>query len=294
MIFISKSNDFSISHLKTKDFLILDSKMHPTMQTFATVCDGIVECHGGEDEADTCEADTTAIVLVFSAAILVTYFLMKIVYWIFKKKDKDIEWRQDIQFQTLLNIYENNHDVKSVIDDINKYLIHVYSFEKKSTRVRKALQFYSLEEKIHRNNKAKIFACLRSHLDPVNAHFIIQNKFPSFLARHFPRVHELLDRFSRCEWLGNPLLYSVKKIYSFSHFVDLFKDCYLLGSMIVLVGGLGPVLEFYDKFPSVVIIWSAASILFPLLISSLHLGIGPENEMDFIFILDTCRIDIPR
>ena len=86
MIFISKSNDFSISHLKTKDFLILDSKMHPTMQTFSTVCDGIVECHGGEDEADTCEADTTAIVLVFSAAILVTYFLMKIVYWIFKKK----------------------------------------------------------------------------------------------------------------------------------------------------------------------------------------------------------------
>ena len=74
--------------------------------------------------------------------------------------------------------------------------------------------------------------------------------------------------------------------------MDLFKDCYLLGSMIVLVGGLGPVLEFYDKFPSVVIIWSAASILFPLLISSLHLGIGPENEMDFIFISDTYRIDI--
>ena len=51
-----------------------------------------------------------------------------------------------------------------------------------------------------------------------------------------------------------------------------YEDSNLLVAMVEMVGGLGEVLQNYDKFSCIIIICSAASLIFPTLFQSMYLG----------------------
>ena len=255
------------------------SKIHPNMHTIATVCDGLQECEGNEDETNTCNSSNTVGLIILSFALCKLYLMMKFLRWYKRsKKTEEVEKTgselfRNIDFLNLLTKYAKYHDDQTIIENVNTYLIHVKYTELRVKRTEFARIFYNNEEKIHGKNEAAIFSCMHARLVPANAKLIIDHKFPSSIRKIFYPITDRVEAlFLRYEWLQETL-YTLKKILRlFTHAADLFKDCHILVSMIVIVGGLQAVLEFWHKFSSMVIICSASTILFPILVRSMHLG----------------------
>ena len=63
------------------------SKLYPNMETVATVCDGIEECHGGEDEPNTCKNSNGNIFLGVSVGTVIgVYLCLKLFTYTFSVK----------------------------------------------------------------------------------------------------------------------------------------------------------------------------------------------------------------
>ena len=78
-----------------EEFAILKcpSKIYPNMETVATVCDDIEECHGGEDEPNTCKNSSANLFLWVSLGALISVYLaLKIYVRVFQETfDKDMK-----------------------------------------------------------------------------------------------------------------------------------------------------------------------------------------------------------
>ena len=82
------------------------------------------------------------------------------------------------------------------------------------------------------------------------------------------------DTITEKAWLSD-LLKSILRILKIeSKYVDLFKDCSLTATIYFLIGGKQAIVDFPYNFSSVIVMSMAASIIFPMILSGLHLALN--------------------
>ena len=102
------------------------------------------------------------------------------------------------------------------------------------------------------------------------ADLVISTKFPGITDTYFGWAKPLMDKVRR-----NGMFYTAKKSGGLmANFVDLFKDVYLLSTIIFAVGGIKAVLLSPQLFTSVIVWTLFLSVIIPLLLSTLDLAIN--------------------
>ena len=71
------------------------------------------------------------------------------------------------------------------------------------------------------------------------------------------------------------------------HYMDVIKDCYLIWTITEINGGFLS-LTYYDQFPTVIALCLISTVIFPLILSSLHLVI---NSPGIIFGITNEELD---
>ena len=88
-------------------------------------------------------------------------------------------------------------------------------------------------------------------------------------------MQRIEDGLNKVEWL----LWILKKIKeTLSIYFDLFKDVYLLCIILITIGGFQALVSFPTKLTSVLVYSLSASIIIPIVFSSLSLALQRVEE----------------
>ena len=147
-------------------------------------------------------------------------------------------------------------------------------------------KLFELEARIQGNDESKIYHSLHQYIDPALVVPIVESKIPGFTDKIISCFETLFcskwitwmqDRIIATEWMSELIstLFTMAKI--FASFVDLFKDTFLAITLITILGGPLEVFTYPTQFTSVVVMVQMASIILPLIASSLHLAINNPN-----------------
>ena len=101
------------------------SRIYPNMETVATVCDDIIECHHGEDEPLSCKTNDGNIYLAVSVfSILAIYLGLRYYFDIINNKQSN---RKQIQFEfMLLNTkVRKEMDITALRQRVNCLCLHI-------------------------------------------------------------------------------------------------------------------------------------------------------------------------
>ena len=264
------------------------SAMYPQMTTVATACNGIQECADGRDENRCKEGSLSTTILVATSLFFIVFYLtLKIVPKFYQKwkgeKDQNFTELDGPTLESIVRKYESNHEDINVIKQVNYYMFHVVSTQTKDKLLETCKTFYDAEASIHKNNKADIFCCMHNKLDPLICKAIIESKFPGFTQRTINKIEKISKRRFITEFQNmltvneklSKVFHVFKKIIVFQfYYIDMFKDSFLAITIMVAAGGFSTVWQFPTNFTSVVVLSFFASILVPLLMSSIHLAIS--------------------
>ena len=125
--------------------------------------------------------------------------------------------------------------------------------------------------------QSEVFCLLHKHIEPEVSKMILDARFPGCCENNCPSVLELFGKLDQYK----KLISLTKRILQItSYIVDLYKDVFILVTLITMAGGLQAVLMFPTKFSSVVIICSGLTIIVPLMISCVHLA---SNNPGIVF-----------
>ena len=140
--------------------------------------------------------------------------------------------------------------------------------------------FYDLVAQKFENDESKIYLYFKKNFDSELIQNVIDGKFPgcmdgckkrleSLAGKKF--IERLADKINRSEkskviiaTVSTTLLMELK-------FIDLFKDLGLSFYMLGLIGGMQAIMELPCNFKSVIVMAMFASIIFPPLLSTLHM-----------------------
>ena len=139
-------------------------------------------------------------------------------------------------------------------------------------RIIQSQNFWRAELKLHNNNKAETVACLKNCLKSSLYSTLYEDNFPGLFRRKAPRLEKKLKTIdsSKMSWM-RWLLNKVGNIASY--YVDFFKDFYLGGSILVVIGGVTSILTFPTKLTSVVVFCLFLTVFGPLFVANLDLAI---------------------
>merc|ERR1719318_2213886 len=249
--------------------LVCSSIMYPKMMTVATVCDGIEECEGGRDENWICTNNKIPFygVLVFSFLILSFVFASK---W-FRQKKLKIE---AVNINALLpkldeDMFLENHGEQKFGNSINVILKRTILLDHKDARILTNRQYYNLELGAHGGDVAKTKCCIKNYLDPSIFQTVVEDIEPGLIRKFTPWLETFLEKIDERKWM-RWLLRKVKEVSTI--YIDLSKDFLLVISITMAIGGISSLIDFPTKLTSIVVFCFLASILFPLLMSSLLLA----------------------
>ena len=257
---------------------ICPNAMYPDILTVATACNNIVECHlGTDEEEDRCEGKEATGLIVTSIFVLGIYFSLKIWGKLFKqvkcrrrRRRASFNSIAKIDPEELLKEYEEKHDDPYVLQKINVYFLHLHLIKTKKWREDNTIKLYNLERRIHKT-KPEIYSCLKHRTSDDVSKMVIDDKFPRCFDRYCSCIKVA---FEKLDYFRKIITLAKKIVGILSHYCDVFTDVFLMITMFIAVGGLAGVRSFPDRFTSVVILSSGVTIVFPLLISSLHLAIN--------------------
>ena len=237
------------------------------MQTVGVACDGVVECLNGEDEGWLC----TNYKWPFYGTMFVCgmILLSLIVFKLFKNTFAEImEDSQLLILPNVLNqeIFYRDHDKESFREHLNLFIQFSKQMDSKQERIAKNKKLYKLESRYHRGNVAETRLCLKNTLDWSNAKILIDDAFPGCLRRNMEWLEIVLDTLDKWGW-SYWILNKVKTISSI--YIDLFKDTFIMTSIFIIIGGPTSLYFFPTKLTSVVVYCFMATIILPLICSSL-------------------------
>ena len=163
---------------------------------------------------------------------------------------------------------------------VNSYLLSVKFTKVKREKILASIKFYIYEKKKHEENEAEIFCCLHNNLEPIVCEMLIDSNFPGFMEKNFSSLTTHLDKLNRNEKFRKFMHHSTKLGGLLGHYSDVAKDTFLFFTILNINGGIKQIFEFPTKFTSLIIIFFGSSIIFPLLISSIHLA---KNNYQMIY-----------
>ena len=211
-------------------------------------------------------------------AIIILYISLK-----FSRKGKAKQGRfsgmQEQTLEEILREYTNHHQDPDIIMKINIFMMKLIFTQKVEVHKESGIAFYENEAKIHHNDESSIFLCMHKKLDPAIIQVIHDSKFPGLRQKSIGFIQETFK--TRCitsfqnliienQTFGYiwSLFSSVLKIIN--AYIDLFKDTFLACNLLVAVGPAS-VFGYPTQFTSAIVIISWASIIWPLIASTLHL-----------------------
>ena len=150
--------------------------------------------------------------------------------------------------------HSDNPDAKQEL--VITLLNIIFTLEKED-RIQLLSEYYDKEQKFHHDNDAETRICLKSSFYSLITKTIIEDKFPTCTRRHCPLVEECdlwLERHRLTWWLKH----KVKTIFFI--YLDIFKDIFMLISILFAIGGLKSLTDFPFKMTSVVVCSLASSI----------------------------------
>ena len=212
-------------------------------------------------------------------AIIGLYFLLKFSRTHEEKVEKK---EQDRIFEKILVNYTNHHENSKAIDEVNTYFLHLIHNEPVEVQKEKCIKFYDNEAKIHDYDESSVYISLHRNLDPAVTQVIHDSKFPGLKQKTIDWIQETfktncISSFQNMmienEKLGQTveMVHSVAKILGY--YIDLFKDTFLASTLFFAVGGPASVFGYPTKFTSAIVMVMWATILLPLVASTLHLAI---------------------
>ena len=247
------------------------SKIYENMETVASVCDGIIECHGDKDEPMRCKTNNANTILASSIGIIIFFYFGLTMYFKFKRK-----YRQEIngsQLEFMLRIIESPGTlINDLREKFNMFGLHVHHHYGKKTKRKLGLQIYLVETR-EKNAEADIFLQLKHNYHPEVANFISESRFPGIVAKYLPFIQDVKDILSQYKKFHKSSHWAKKCWSIISHYSDSFKDGFILYLMIDLNGGWESLVNYPWKFSSVTIMCMTTTLVGPLLISSLQLAI---------------------
>ena len=263
-----------------KEFATLrcPSKIYPNMETVATVCDDIIECHNGEDEPESCKNNRANTYLAISVgSILAVYLGLKSYFYIIKYKKRRNNHNRYIVMLMLNTRINNETEMTHLRQKMNCICLHIKNYYDQMAKVRIGSKIFFLEEKLLKN-EALVFSSLHNNYLPEVANMVIDAKFPGFVVRHLSYINVISDFLKRFESFHSARILIGNSVTIVAQYSDIFKDIYLLSILLKINGGPSTLFqnfpEFSSKFTSVIIICLATTIVGPLLISSIQLAIS--------------------
>ena len=266
--------------------LICPSKYYKNTTTVSTPCDGNEECRDSIDEQG-CVNDNYASHISFFLIMLLFLGLRfkNLIMANFNKEiDKKVKVEIDLSvffkkkksneindIDKILELLDNSVNDETKYEDLNVCLLRVLHNSEKSTRKKIGEKVFTHLEKVI-GKKSEIYNTLHKNFKHEVCNMIIDaNKPPGCFVKNFQKLSTEYEKIEDYEDLTSYLL----KVWEISSYIiDVYKDIFILVTMLSVAGGVGAAMSYPDKFPSVVIICSALTIIIPILISSIHLAIN--------------------
>ena len=248
------------------------SKIYSTMETVASVCDGVVECQGDVDEPLRCRKNNGNTILASSVGFILFCYLGLKMFIHFKRNQTRKQSARKLEF--ILRIIESPETcINNLREKFNLYGLHVLHHYGKKTKRKVGLKIYLVETR-EKNTEAEIFLRLKNNYNPEIANFIIGSRFPGLVERFFPIIQDVKDYLSQFEKFHKVTHVAMKCWSIMSHYADSFKDGFILYLMVDLNGGWESLVNFPLKFSSVTIICMGTTLIGPLIASSLQLALN--------------------
>ena len=141
-------------------------------------------------------------------------------------------------------MFLENHDNKSFKEKINVVLLRNKFLNEKSIRIEENTKYYNLELEKHNGSIAEMRCCIKNYLDPAIFKTVIEDKEPGIIRRCFPWIETAVEKMDGKGWI-RWLMRKVKEISKI--YIDLFKDLFLVFTIILTIGGFQSLLDFPRK-----------------------------------------------
>ena len=277
------------------------SQMYPGMTTVATACNGVMECYDGSDEGSCSDTLSIYFLIISILGVIILYAALKFVHI---KNSTGMssnivsETNQDLTLENLYEVegyqhhFKENHEDEETIKILNARLLQMIFSEKRDTIKGKCILFYDLLARVKNNNEPEIFCYLHNHYDSNVVKEISKAKFPGLTEKitdkveklfHYRFITRIQDEITKNVHLAEHLstFNTMRKVISNS--LDFFKDSYLAIYLLIIVGGPRAILNFMTNFTSVIILSLLGTIVIPIIMSSIYIGLkNPSLVLDFM------------
>ena len=279
------------------------SLMYPGMTTVATACDGINECYDGSDEGSCSDQLSVYFLLTSTVFVVSLYLVLK-----FSQDNGNQRTRTDkvtltkVRF-TFKSSYSKkdgedyfdfieNHEDENTIKRLNITLLQMIFTQKRDCIKEQCIAFYDLVAEAKKQNESATFCYLHNNFDSHIVKEISKAKFPGLTEKITDKIEKLAhsrfitkfqDELTENAWLDEQLstLNTTRKVVS--SFLDFFKDSYLALYLLVICGGPKALIEYMSNFTSVIILCLMATIIIPIITSSVHVAIkNPHLVFTFV------------
>ena len=159
------------------------SIQYPQMMTVATVCNGIIECHGALDEPTTCQESNTLKILVTLSFVIFFYLSLNVYYKFFQPQVTIKESSNEFYLSdNLRNDYLKFHGKKNWREAVNCVLLQVKYACLRQERETICLSVYEIEKGIHPSEKEALI-CINDNMNRVVSDMIMRYNSDIFASK---------------------------------------------------------------------------------------------------------------
>ena len=281
------------------------SKIYPSMDIISSPCDGIVECHDFSDEIYCSDNSISHILIVVSILGVITlyfglHYRYQIIFTLWGSKESRIMKKKEVtqkktSKEEIFEEFKNNHHHLHTVKKVQNFLLYIIYSQKKDNKNNILKEFYDHLNIIKKKDEAEVYIYLKQNFHPVVITAIDKSKFPGLAGKLIDFIEEtsnnkfisklqdkftINDNFRKCK----SAVQTICKLLS--NQVDQIKDLTLTITLLSIMGGLEAIYYFPTKFPALIVLSYAGTIIVPMLLSILHVALN-DPYLIFLFMKKT-------
>ena len=200
-----------------------------------------------------------------------------------KKAEKERSEKEENQYyEEQIEILRENPEDRISSKKLNTFLLFIQNSKKTSDIEKIFTKFYKNLVEIFESDKSKIFAYLKAHIHSDVTTGVVENQFKGLKIKIINCIETKVIRYkfiTHCtnKVTANPFLRLILSslftlVGLLSHILDTVKDSLLVLTLLNIVG-FSSIIEFPFNFSTAVVMSWMATIIVPILLSSVHLAL---------------------